>query len=53
MVDCPRAPQVTDMTQWWGVLRAGALKKWLLCLQHTQQESGFIVTKGTEDVAFL
>lgn len=37
----------------WDVLRAGGLKKWLVCLQHTRQESGFIVTRGTKLVAFL
>lgn len=36
-----------------GVLRARGLKKWLLCLQHTQQESRVIVTRGTKRVAFL
>lgn len=35
------------------VLRAGDPKKWLLCLRHTQWESGFIVTRGQKLVALL
>lgn len=49
----PGLSLTTDETLWWGVLRAGGLKKWLLCLQHTRQESGVIVTRGTKLVAFL
>lgn len=37
----------------WSVLRAGDPKKWLLCLRHTQWESGFIVTRGQKLVALL
>lgn len=36
----PGLGQATEETLRWGVLRAGGLKKWPLCLQHTQQESG-------------
>lgn len=36
----PGLGQATEETLRWGVLRAGCLKKWPLCLQHTQQESG-------------
>ena len=32
----------------WGMLRARGLKKWLVSLQHTQQELGFFVKTGTK-----
>ena len=36
-----------------GCAQSKALKKWLVCLQHTTWESVFFVTKGTKRVAFL
>ena len=36
-----------------GCAQSKALKKWLVCLQHTGWESVFFITKGTKGVAFL
>ena len=46
-------PKVKIRKQSHGCAQSRGLKKWLVCLQHTQQELGFTVTRGTKLVACL